>query len=434
MRHRIVWAGALALAATIASQAETQPNTNGVVIITTRSATDAFWRQQSSSGLWDGDDAKGPGVFSPGDAAMAIVLQDNGYTTRMLPEKALSYTQTVSAGVTDPTLDWLGMPNDPLNYYKGGGGPSSGTSSELWAAQLIIVSGSGGSADMPPPNTNGVPIIMGEHSCLGDATAGVPRDHSELFLYSSRNSGNLTSPSTHGLYMKVMAPNHPIMQGIPLDAQNRVKIFRDPYPEETLHNVPDPSKTDFVPAKSNYEISWTAVDCSSGKSLPAPGLTIIGVLDSNPNQVVFAVMDAGGQLADTSDSVSQWFGLTTAPVRLVHFFVNEGGSSNSRRAFNALTVWGRIIFVRTCKWAMGETLQPYQSLGIKEVTQVGKSSIKVAWLGALDKNYRLDGSTDFVNWQPVVDSIVGGTSGTVSCTLDISGGPQAAYLRLAALP
>ena len=35
--------------------------------------------------------------------------------------------------------------------------------------------------------------------------------------------------------MKVLLPNHPIMQGIPLDAQNRVKIWRDPYPDENAH-------------------------------------------------------------------------------------------------------------------------------------------------------------------------------------------------------
>src|SRR5215831_11644757 len=100
--------------------------------------------------------------------------------------------------------------------------------------------------------------------------------------------------------MKVWATNHPIMQGIPLDSHNRVKIFRDPYPEETLHNTPG--------GKSNYEISWTAVDTSPGASVAASGLTVIGTLDApNTNQVVFAVMDAGGDLSpDTSDLASPW--------------------------------------------------------------------------------------------------------------------------------
>lgn len=423
MKQRILTLGAMALAASLTSQVSAQSLTNGVIVISSRSAQDAFWRQQSSSSLWDPDDAKGPGFFSPGDATMGVLLQDHGYTVRMVPEKVLSYSQQNNI---DPTIDWLGNPNDPINYYTGGGGPSSSTSDPRWAAMLVIVSGSGSSADMPPPNTNGIPIIMGEHSCLGDSTTSTPRDHSQIFLYGNKSSGNLTSPTTHGLYMKVTNPDHPIMKGIPLDGQGRVKIFRDPYPEENLHNIPG--------GKANYEISWTAVDCAAGKSVPAPGLQILGVLASATNQVVFAVADTGSAIADTSDPDSLWTGRTTAPARLVHFFVNEGGSGNTRRSFNALTVWGRIIFVRTCKWAMGETLEPYKSLGIIDISQVGTGRVRLAWQGSLDKNYRIDGTTDFVNWEPVVDSIVGGTTGTVTRTLDISGGPQAVYMRVASTP
>lgn len=431
MKHRFVWASALALAVTGASPLETKAAytnsdgiiiTNGVVIITTRSGQDAFWRQQSSSSLWDGDDAKGPGIFSPGDAAMGELLQDHGYTTRLLPEKVLTYDQQSG----DPTVDWNGNPDEPQNYYTGYGGPSSPSGNVLWSAMLVIVSGSGSSADMPPPNTNGVPIIMGEHSCLGDSTTGTPRDHSELFLYSNKTSANLTSPTANGLYMKVLAPEHPIMQGIPLDAQGRVKIFRDAYPEENLHNAPG--------GKANYEISWTAVDISEGKSVTAPGLTVIGVLDSNPNQAVFAVMEAGGTLANTSDIGSPWSGYTKAPSRLVHLFVNEGGSGNTRRAFNALTVWGRIIFMRTCQWAMSEPLEPYKSLGVLDVTPAGPQRIKLSWQGSAKNNYRIDGTTDLVNWQPVVDDIPGGTNALVARTLDVSAGPQALFLRVAALP
>ncbi len=430
MKNRFIWAGAVALALTTICPLQVRADytnsdglviTNGVVLITTRSAIDAFWRQQSSSSLWDADDDKGPGVFSPGDAAMGELLQDYGYSVRMVPEKVLSYTKNDLSG---PTVDWNGFENNPLNYYNGGGGPSAIPTNVLYSAMLVIVSGSGSSADMPPANTNGIPIIMGEHSCLGNNTV---RDHSQLYLYSNKSSANLGLGSS--LYMRVMATNHPIMQGIPLDSQGRVKIFRDPYPEENLHNLPS--------GKQNYEISWTAVDCADGKSVPAPGLTTIGVLDSATNQVVFAVMEAGGELADTTsggDTDGPWYGLTKAPSRVVHFYVNEGGSGNTRRAFNALTIWGRIIFIRTCKWAMGETLQPYKSFNIIDVGLVSPKQIKLTWQGALDKNYRIDGTTDFANWQPIVDSILGGTNGLVSRTLDISSAPQAVFMRVAALP
>lgn len=420
MKQRLGWLGAFVLAVSLTSQVETKAITNGVIIITTRTAQDAFWRQQSSSSLWDGDDAKGPGVFTPGDAAMGELLQDHGYTTRMLPEKVLTWmAQDMTA-----TMDWVGNPNDPINYYTGGGGPSSTTSNVLWSAMLVIVSGSGSSADMPRPNTNGIPIIMGEHSCLGDFTTGVPRDHSELFLYSNKSSANLDLSKSPGLYMKVVAPEHPIMKGIPLDSEGRVKIFREPYPEETLFNAQG--------GKSNYEISWTAVDCSENKSVAAPGLTILGVLASNPNQSVFAVADAGAQLGDTSDPDSPWYGVTAAPSRLVHLFVNEGGSGNSRRAFNALTVWGRLIFLRTCKWAMGEELLPYESIRINDVTAEG-NKVSLSWPGSVQNNYQLYASTDAQTWEPVGNDIIG-QAGAIRRTLDISAGPQAVFLQVAALP
>ncbi len=433
MKNQFVWVSALALAVTATSQIETHAAytnsdgviiTNGVVIITTRTAIDAFWRQQSSSTLWDADDAKGPGDFSPGDAAMGELLQDYGYTTRMLPERVLWGT----------TTDWIGNPSVPQNYYTGYGGPSSPSGNILWSAMLVIVSGSGSSADMPPPNTNRIPIIMGEHSCLGDNVLG---SHSQLYMYRNKTSANLTSPSANGLYMKVMAPDHPIMQGIPLDAQGRVKIFREAYPEENAHTAFGSGQSGSP--KSNYEISWTAVDISEGKSVAAPGVNVIGVLDSNPSQAVFAVVEAGTQIWDTSNDPSHnwqaaYPGVNKAPARLVHFFVNEGGSGNTRRSFNALTVWGRIIFMRTCKWAMSETLEPYKSFRILDVSSVGAQKIKLSWQGSGVNNYRIDGTTDFVNWQPVVADIAGGTNLIVARTLDISAGPQAVFMRVAALP
>ncbi|HWV98812.1 MAG TPA: hypothetical protein VNZ64_03865 [Candidatus Acidoferrum sp.] len=441
MKNMSAWAGALALAVVAFSQMETKGAytnsdgliiTNGVVLITTRTAVDAFWRQQSSSSIWDADDAKGPGSFSPGDAAMGELLGDYGYTVRMVPEEVLHYMNVAGGTATD----WLTNPNNPLNYYQGGGGPSSTTSNVLWSAMLVIMSGSGSSADMAPPNTNAIPIIAGENAVLGDSTAGVPSSHSELFFYGTgngtKNTSNKTSPSVDGLYMTVVDTNHPIMQGIPVDAQGRVQIFRAPYPEEALHNAPG--------GKPNYEISWTCSDCSAGKSIPAPGLTILGRLSSNTNQVVFAVIDAGGGLADTTlDATSPWFNYTTAPARMVHFFVNEDGSGGIRRAFNALTDIGRVIFVRTCKWAMGETLTPYQPLGLIRVSQLNSQQIQLLWDGTASKNYDILGTRNLLdlsnpaNWQTVVQDIPG-SNGTVSVKLDISAGPQYAFLRVKPVP
>ena len=421
MKQRLAWAGALALALTVTSTVNTMALTNGLVIITTRTASDALYRQISTSSLYDADDFKGPGMAAPGDAAMAILLQDYGYSTRVIPEWLLN------PAVLDPhtTYDTTFYPN---NFYGGGGGPTKPLDTNaLYAAQLVIVSGSGSGNDMPPPNTNGIGIMMGEHSCLGQNALN---GQSSIFMYGNKTSGNDTGTATGpDQYMLVREPNHPIMQGIPLDAQGRVKIWRDPYPEENAH-VP-------TGAKVNYKYSWTSVDIVL--STVASGTTVIGVRAAATNRAVFAVMDIGGTLADTTVTPGPWNGLTTSPSRLVHFFVNEHGSSDARRAFNALTELGKVIFIRTCKWAMGETLTPYQSLGLIQVSQVNATQIQLAWTGTATKNYKILGTRnllgppDYSNWQTVAQDIHG-VDGTVTAKLDISGGAQYAFLRVAPMP
>ena len=316
------------------------------------------------------------------------------------------------------------LANDTSSGVTGiyfGGGHALGAdaaSNNLFSAVLVIVSGSGGSADMPPVNTNGIPIIMGEHSCLGDNKANC-----NMYMYSNKSSGNDAS-TVQGdkQYMTVLSPNHPIMQGIPLDAQNRVKIWRNPYPEEDAVHTP-------TGAKLNYRYSWTYVDISAGLSVPAPDTTIIGVQGDNANHAVFAVNPAGGMLADGTSSHGNY----------VQLFVNEHGSGDARRAFNALTDIGRVIFIRTCKWAMGETLTPYQPLGLIKVSQVGPTSIQLSWDGRADKNYKvlgtqnISGPADFSNWQ-TVDEDIHGANGTISVTYNIGSAKQYAFLRVTQVP
>src|SRR5437867_7115708 len=115
MKSRFLWASAAALAITISSQIETKAITNGVVLITTRTASDARYRIISSSSLYDGDDYRGPGAFSPGDVTMATLLQDNGYVSRLIPEWLLR-----PEGFDPITAD----PINPDFYYNGGGGPT----------------------------------------------------------------------------------------------------------------------------------------------------------------------------------------------------------------------------------------------------------------------------------------------------------------------
>jgi hypothetical protein len=116
-------------------------------------------------------------------------------------------------------------------------------------------------------------------------------------------------------------------------------------------------------------------------------------------------------------------------------FVNEQGGNQSRRCFNALTVWGRILFLRACKWAMEEDLAPFQGLGIVDFSLVSPSTIRLGWTGSIHNNYRIDGTTDFAKWVPIIDSITNNGDGArVTRTLSIASAPQAVFMRVAALP
>jgi hypothetical protein len=220
--------------------------------------------------------------------------------------------------------------------------------------------------------------------------------------------------------MKVVAPNHPIMQGIPLDADGRVKIIRDAYAEENAH----------IPAGGHQNWGkWDYPVQNVGNA--APATTVLGVLDTDTNKSCFAVAEVGGLLSNGQQ----------ATVRLVHIFVCEGGSGDSRRCFNALSDLGRVIFVRAAKWAMGETLEPYKSLGIIDVTQTGPGMINLKWQASADKSYKilgtanLAGPADSSNWETISDvSGASATAGVISRNLDISKAAQIAFLRVKQMP
>src|SRR5688572_20560997 len=143
MKLPFAWASAFALAVTISSQA--QSITNGMIVITTRKAQDLTW------GVTDAANIMGPGQVSPGDILMGVVLGDHGYSSRLILDAELNPTQV------NPLLS---TPGDQ-NFYLFASNPD-------FNAILVINSGTSGSADIGAPNTNNVPIIMGEHSCISD--------------------------------------------------------------------------------------------------------------------------------------------------------------------------------------------------------------------------------------------------------------------------
>lgn len=378
MKNSMVWWGALALAVTASAGISAL---GGVILISTRYQQDTQFSTEFVS------DEKGPGMVSPGDVAMGSLLADHGYTFRIVLDRLLG-----------PAAGSIGQ--DPLTFLQ----PQNPDMSPM----LAIMSGSGASADTPPP-PEGVPVMMGEHVCLGNNAGRM----GSLYLYNGTSSTdpNESSNPPATKYMKVIAPDHPIMKGIPLDSQSRIKIFRDPYPEESANLPPG--------GKKNFEYRW----CTQTVADAAPGTTVLGVLDGDEAKSCFAVADVGGMLAND----------TTASVRLVHMFVNEQGSGGSRRVFLALTDLGRVLFVRAAKWAMGEELQPYKSFKILDITSEGTQAVNLSWEGSPRHNYRLQASDDLQSWQTVVEDIAG-ADGVVTRKLDISAAPSTLFLRVGAMP
>ena len=346
-------------------------------------------------------------MVTPGDVDMLNMFSDNGYTCRLVLDQLVNYG-AASAG-------WVTVPPPPLTWYQP-------INPDL-PVMLFIVSGSGGSSDAPPPTqTNGIPMMVGEHVVLGNR-ADRP---GSIFMYiNGSQSSDRTQDQTTNKYMKVLVPNHPIMQGIPLDAQGRVKIWRDKYPEESKYM---PSATGGAGRFDNYKFRW----CLQNAANAAAGTTVLGVLDEDNTKACFAVNDIGGLLAENT-------GLgyaETNQIRLIHMFVNEDGSNNPRRDFNSLTDIARVIFLRAAKWAMGETLTPYQPLNIK-ISALNNTSLQLSWTASAEKRYKSLGTRDittpYFHWETLKQDIPG-VNGTIQKTLDISGATQVAFLTVASVP
>lgn len=407
MKNRFLWASALTLAVTVASPIQMKAITNGVVLISTRAP------QDTAAGASYYTDEGGPGMATPGDLDMLNLLSDHGYTCRLVLDQLVNGVAVANG--------WVTAPPPPETWYQP-------VNPDL-AVMLLIVSGSGGSGDAPPPTQAlGIPMMVGEHVVLGNRA---DRPGSIHMYINGSESSDRTQDQTTNKYMKVLAPNHPIMQGIPLDAQGRVKIWRDKYPEESKYM---PSATGGAGRFDNYKFRW----CLQNVANAAAGTTVLGVLDEDNSKACFAVNDIGGLLAEN-------IGLgyaETNQIRLVHMFVNEDGSNNPRRDFNSLTDIGRVIFLRAAKWAMGETLTPYVPLGLIQTTMVSPNKIQLEWTGSAAKNYKvlgtvnILGASDSSNWQTLVEDIPGVDPGigVTSVKLDISNGPQYAFLRVMPVP
>jgi hypothetical protein len=84
---------------------------------------------------------------------------------------------------------------------------------------------------------------------------------------------------------------------------------------------------------------------------------------------------------------------------------------------------------------MGETLQPYQGLGLIDISLVSPNEVRLSWQASANKNYKIQGTTnlfganDSFHWQTISQDIHG-TNGVITRRLNISNGPQYAFLRV----
>jgi hypothetical protein len=428
LKNRIAWAGALALALGATSQVTALGQTNGVIMIVTRYEQDLSWFNEDGDAN-DGMVPTGGGMASQGDVAMAELLSDYGYPTRIIIDMELQSPGDTYAFENPYLTSFFGVPflPDPTNYLAGGSsynGIIGFDNPKYWNTNyrtcLIIQSGSANSSHAPQLAKFGIPYMCGEHTLLGQR-ANKPGSFGMYYGTSSDDPSGDTLSDNQYMIVTAAGKAHPIMQGIPLDAQDRVKIYRDPYPEEVIGHRP---------AGCNPLWQWDIpYDFATNA---APGTSVLGLMGTDPNKSIFAVVDVGGQLADGS----------SAKGRLVHFFVCEGGQDSYRRVFNSLSDMGRLIFVRAAKWAMGETLTPYQPLGVIQTSMVSPNKLQLQWSGSSTKNYKVLGTTDlqgpsnFSNWQTLVEDIHGIDPGVgpTSVKLDISNGPQYAFLRVVPVP
>lgn len=355
---------------------------DGSVLVLTRSQQDLTWS------IVERDDIRGPGQATPGDVALMSLLEDNGYTGLMEIESELNPNRiNPYHGDAGSQIRYL-FPEDPNFNVK-----------------LVVMTGSGDAVNYPSLSDFEVGVMCGESGILGNQAVD-----GALHMYN--NTFSTPEAATAGKYMKVLNPNHPIMQGIPLDADGRVKIVRESYPEENAH-VPEDGW-------QNYSFFW----CLAKASDAGPGVNVLGVLDSDPDWAALAIADVGAELSNAAHAGS----------RLVHLpWTERIPANNVGRSFNCMTELGQVIFLRAAKWAMGETLEPYQPVGNVTVTVTAPGQIQLSWQAKADRNYRILGSADITahpgTWEVIVEDIPG-VDGIQTRKLNISGAVATAFLRV----
>lgn len=298
----------IAMLSLVALPGWTQGTTGKHVTITTRAA-----------GEYALDFTANTQGVAPGDIAMQILLQDNGFSARVVPDKSF-YDPSVLGDVWDDV-----------------------DTGEAHKVDLAILSGSSGSSDVPdvqPLFQQAIPIMMGEHVCLAEeAKPG------SIKMYKGAGTGHGELENSDIRKIQIVNKDHPITQGIATDAEGFVQVFRDPYPAEGLFTGWFNSVPKQIIARDGLYENRLALGPVADK---ADGTVILAEIPvefapAEGMMVCLAVVEKGGILADG----------TAAPARMVHWMTNEEGSGGPHRNFLALNETGRTLFIRACRWAMG---------------------------------------------------------------------------------
>jgi len=166
---------------------------------------------------------------------------------------------------------------------------------------LVIVSGSNSADRIPSIHEAQVPVIIGEGAILSQNN-----NPSDMHMFY----GNSNPSTRNHLWINVLSPNHPIMQGFP----SPLKLY------QTNNNE------SLIPLR---QIDYAA-----------PGTTILASPMGLPDYAAISVVEKGAILADGS----------RAPARRVQMPVNEGLDSN---VFGNLTPEGKELVRRLVNWALG---------------------------------------------------------------------------------
>ena len=257
--------------------------------------------------------------FSMVDETLDYLTQEWGYFPILMPDYVAQYMVNDGQDVEGRGYDM---------YVNPGIYMAQPDFFQMNNYDLIYVTGTCWSSIAPPLAEVPIPVIMGEHSCVGTrAKLG------SLGMFHGESSGDHNGFDT--IVLTEEGKSHPLTAGMP----DEIVVWGD---------GPDGPP-------ENPGAAWNGLHDDVYSA--AEGTVVLAVWADNPDQAALAVTDEGGALA----------GDYTAPARRVMPFCN-GGAVRPENGSELPPVWvttwdyltddGTELMQRTYRWAMGEDPTP----------------------------------------------------------------------------